>query len=197
MAVETENTRNVALSLLEAKGMEWRRVGKGQRFVIHAQNDQKTIRVLVKVASRGSAMVRTDIDDAEKAVISGFSSDVDSVLFAVGGRDNKEISAYLVPIKEVEEAYRSTHGKWRAKRPTGTKNMTWVIWFNDSGDADCNDFHQIWEHYCIGTYSTSTMRVVDSERQMVVKGISIEEAKAGLATYFNVNPNNVKIAIEY
>ena len=144
MAKETEYTRNIALSLLEQKGMEWERVGRGQRYVVRIKGNEKLVRALVKVASKGSAMVKTDIDDAENAKISGFSADVDHVLFAIGNVDSNKVSAYLVPISEVEKAYRSTHSAWRTKRPTGSETCS----SRTSGDGVISDGIRLMQRCC-------------------------------------------------
>jgi len=199
METETAETRAAALSLLEAEGMEWARVGKGQRFVIHIHKGEEPLRALVKVASRGSAMVRTDIDDADKATISGFKDDVDHVLFAVRSPETREVSAYLVPLSEAEEAYRSTHRAWRAKRPNpDNDNTTWVLWFTDRGDPDCNGFHKTWTRYRIGGSGIPVASEgAYSRMEEAGGGLSIEEAKAGLATRFKVPTANIRISIEY
>jgi hypothetical protein len=197
MAISTESNRNTALQLLELAGKSWKRIGKGQRFVIQVDRSGETISALVKVASKGSAMVRTDVDDAEEAKISGFTDDVRFVFFAIGNPKTLTVSAYLVPIEEVEAAYRASHRKWRDNHPTGTENTTWVLWFNDSGDADCNGYHRKWEHYRIGESDTPMERTISADKQGSVSGLSIEEAKVGLARRFNVDPANVKIVIEY
>lgn len=195
---ETEMTRNAALSLVAAEGMRWNRVGRGQRFVVHIERDLGLVRALVKVASRGSAMVRTDIDDSDKATLSGFKDDVDHVLFAVKSPDSGDVAAYLVPIGEVEEAFRSAHRAWRARRPKiDNDNTTWVIWFTDRGDPDCNRFHEKWSHYRIGRSSVPAELHSSVEHPARPLGLSIEEAKAGIAARFNVAPAQIRITIEY
>lgn len=199
MTAETDNTRETALSILEAKEMRWERKGSGQRFVVHINQGLSTIRALVKTASRGSAMVRTDIDDADKAKIIGFKDDVSDVLFAVGDPVSNEVSAYLVPIKEVEAAYRSTHRVWKSHHPMGDENTTWVIWFNERGNADCNGFHLKWAHYRIGSRKLPSLLVNEPRAIGNLKhadGLTITQAKQRLALSLGIDPSCIKITIE-
>jgi len=200
MSPQTDATRNAALSILEAHGMSWVRVGRGQRFVVHIEGaGRKKVRALVKAASLGSAMVRTDRDDADSAKLLGFEADVDHVLFAVGSRDSTEIVAYLVPIKEVEAAYRSGHRVWRSTHAVRNENTTWVLWFNDSGTTpECNGFDRKWAQYRVGTSSPTAH--VSGDPSAVGHGgnnSAIEDAKGLIAARLGVSPDQVKIVIEY
>ena len=199
MTIETDATRDTALSILIESGMQWERKGSGQRFVVHIKQSLSTVRALVKTASRGSAMVKTDIDDAEKANISGFKDDVTHVLFAVGDPLSNEVTAFLVPIREVEDAYRSTHKVWKSHHPTGEENTTWVIWFNDRGNADCNGFHLKWAHYRIGSRNLIIKPENESKafgNQKHANGLTIAQAKQGLALSLGIDPSCIKITIE-
>jgi hypothetical protein len=200
MTPQTEQTRAAALRIVEEQGYQVERVGKGQRFVVHLTKDGQRRRALVKVASLGSAMVRTDVDDADRAKISGFESDVDSVLFAVGERNSTSVSAYLVPISVVEEAYRSSHRVWRSTRPIKAVNLTWVIWFNDAGAPECSGFARTWSHYRLGNNARGPGRAsvelpspADHDRLQR----AIESAKQRIAAEGRLRPDQVKIVIEF
>jgi hypothetical protein len=191
MTKMTDATRTNALSILEKLGMRWRRVGRGQRVVVHIDASSGAKRALVKTASLGSAMVRTDSGNSDEANLSGFGPDVDHVLFAVGTRGSPEVAAYLVPIEEVEEAYRSCHRAWQARHPATTDNRTWVIWFNDAGDPDCNGFHTKWAKYRL---DDSSGRSAQQEMAPILP--SIGEIKAQIAAHHRVSADKVRIAIE-
>lgn len=199
MSLETESTRNAALAILVAEGLIWVRVGKGQRFVVRISGGDRITTALVKTASRGSAIVRADIDDADRAKLSGFATDVSHVLFAIGNKDNGTVETYLVPLREVEVAYRETHRAWRANHMAGGDNTTWVIWFNDQGNQDCNGFHRKWANYRIGSSLPKGDRVSKDAILNHAKpkdGLTIDEAKRRLAVSLGIDPSNIKIVIE-
>jgi hypothetical protein len=148
MANETDGTREAALAVIINRGMHWRRVGKGQRFVVDITKGKKTFRTLVKTASYGGAMVRADSVN-DDAVISGFGADVEYVLFAVGLRETEEVAAYLVPFNVVEKAYRSSDRRsWEKNRDAGA---VWIIQFAGAGDRPSSGFVEKWREYLIGT----------------------------------------------
>jgi hypothetical protein len=193
MTVETETTRAKALDILSGSGTTWNRVGKGQRFVVHFHRDGRLVRALVKVASRGSAMVRTDDDDADLATLSGFGNDVDHVLFAVGEKNSRleRVEAYLVPIEEAEMAFRNSHKGWKAKHPSSKPNTTWVIWFDASGDDACNRYSAKWKRFNIG--ASLTLRGEDGSTPRAA--LTIPEAKRLLAQSLGVRPEDIKITV--
>jgi hypothetical protein len=147
MSEESQETRKVALSLLNDAGMKWTRIGNGQRFIVDVDNGKNTRRALVKTASKGGAMVLASSVD-ENATISGFNGDFDDVLFGVGYRDTDEVAAYLVPAKEVEAAYRS---KSRHSPHKNGNSAVWILRFGGPGDETWNGFSAKWRHYRIGT----------------------------------------------
>lgn len=191
MSAETEETRKRAFSLIEKAGWSLSRIGKGQRYVVAINNPGSgtTIKALVKTASRGSAMVKTNSDNADDAKLSGFGDDIDHVLFAVGDPASGSVSAFLVPAAIVEEAYRKAHREWRANRPHSNANTTWVLWFNNGGSPEANGFAEKWKGHLVGT----------EERPATASGqetLSIAEAKERLARTFGVSPASIKISIE-
>lgn len=194
MAKQTEMTRDAALSILESQGMRWQRVGRGQRFVAHIATGRDTVRALVKVASLGSAIMTTDSDDPDKAKLSGFGPDVDHVLFAVRDPSTSEVAAYLVPKDEAERAYRETHRAWRKRHPKSPPNTTWVLWFTEGRDPDCNRFHQKWAQYRVGSRPSAGDASEGVPQRLTAPALA--EEKARLAARLGVPANRIRIVIE-
>lgn len=143
MGTEAEATRQAALSLVVDAGMKWSRVGKGQRFVVDIIKRKKTVRALVKTASKGGALVRAE-SIANDAVISGFDRDIDYVLFAVALPDQDDVAAYLVPFDVAEEAFRaSDRHSWNK----AGNYAVWVIGFAGAGNRTSNGFAMKWSEF--------------------------------------------------
>ena len=193
MSIETEVTRQKALESLRSSGVEWSRVGKGQRYLVAIVKDGVTSKALVKVASRGSAMFRTSSDDAEAAELSGFGSDINYVLFAVGYPNDRfeKVEAYLVPVSVVDAAVRRSHSDWRNARPDSNPSQTWVIWFNASGAKEANNFADKWKEYRCGT--SLTLRGDGPQEEPL---LTLAEAKRQLAQSLGVDQDRIKITIE-
>lgn len=198
MAIETEATRQAALSVIERKGMKWSRVETGNlnRFVVNVIKGDKTIRVLVKTASKGGALVKAD-SIANDAVISGFDGDINYVLFAVGLPDQDDVAAYLVPFDVAEEAFRSSD------RRSWNKKETWAVWvlqFAGPGNRTSNGFVMKWREYLIGTTGSHTPRPPhpnkESSERNASKKLTIAEAKRLLAISLGVPSSNITITIE-
>jgi hypothetical protein len=196
MGVQTPATRAAALSILETRGISWTRVGRGQRFVIHLEISGRPVRALVKVASLGSVMVRTD-READDAKISGFKSDVDHVLFAVGRRASAAVEAYLVPIAEVDAAYRSAYRAWRSTHEMKAENRTWVLRFDEYGTLpECDRFSEKWARYLVGT-TEQVPRIPSVVGPDAHKDSVVENAKQIVAAGLGVAIEKVKIIVEY
>jgi len=195
MANDTETTRQMALTVLEKNGFKWERVGKGQRYVVRLEKNGEESFALLKVASLGSAMVRTSDDDTDSATISGFGPDIDYVLFAVGDATSqtaRTIRAFLVPASEAEGAFREAHRDFRANSPNSQPSSTWVISFFGKGYPAGNDFARKWANYEIG----SAMSVSSPTVEQTSQKLTVAEAKRLLAESFGVSPENIKIVIE-
>lgn len=193
MTLETEVTRQKALEALRSSGIEWSRVGKGQRFIVELLRNGIASRALVKVASRGSAMFRTTSDDADVAELSGFGPDIDFVLFAVGYPNDRheKVEAYLVPLNEVDAAVRQSHRDWRRARPESNPSETWVIWFDNAGAPEANCFAEKWKTHRVGLSLTLRGESSSDEPQL-----TIADAKRRLAKSLGVDQDRIKILIE-
>jgi hypothetical protein len=178
MATATDGTRQAALSILSGKGLNWTRVGNGQRFIVEITRDNKTVSALVKTASYGGAMVSAS-SIGNDAVISGFDGDVDYVFFAVGSRDTGEVAAYLVPFDVAEKAYRATDRRsWHKDREAGA---VWLLNFLGSGSKPGNGFAKKWHDYLIGTTDQREPLQVDrteKENSPVIAPTKIAEVMA-------------------
>lgn len=195
MANDTETTRQMALAVMQKNGFKWGRVGKGQRYVVRLEKQGHESFALLKVASLGSAMVRTSDDDTDSASISGFGPDVDHVLFAVGDATSqgvRTIRAFLVPAKEAEEAFREAHRDFRANSPNSQPSSTWVISFFDKGYPAGNGFAKKWAAYEVGSVMSAGSPISEETSEK----LTIAEAKRLLAESFGVAPENIKIVIE-
>lgn len=193
MTLDTEITRQRALDALQSSGLEWSRVGRGQRYVIELRKNATTYRALVKVASRGSAMFRTSSDDPDTAELSGFSSDIDYVLFAVGYPNDRleKVEAYLVPVAIVDQAVRQSHREWREARPDSNPSDTWVIRFDNSGANEANGYAERWKLHRVGLSLT-----LHGDQPQNEAPLTIAEAKRRLANSLGVEQDRIKISIE-
>jgi hypothetical protein len=195
MTIETERTRNAALKILDRLGIEWRRTGKGQRFVIEFSYKGRAVSALVKTASRGGAIARASSDDPDDATLSGFGQDITDVFFAVANPYSGEVSAYLVPAVTAENAWKEAHRAFRATHRNGKANTTWVIHFNDVGSSsESNGYQRKWARYLLGDADPIGLSGAPHNR---LPGLSIEEAKQGLSERFAVPIDSIRITIEH
>lgn len=149
------------------------RIGKGQRWVIKLADGKM---VMLKTSLADSIMVKTDVKSPEDAVISGFADDVDHVLLATG--QVGELKAYLIPRDVLERTFRAHQRKWM----DDTKhegNTTWVI----------NDVSR---HFAQYSYQLEGKAAEASDGKL-----SPEEAKIGLARFFNTTPDKINISVTY
>jgi len=188
MSEKSEEVRNVALSLVNSAGMKCTRVGRGQKFVVDIDDGHNTKRALVKTAAKGGAMVYASSVD-KNAEISGFDSGLDSVLFCACNPDTDLVDAFLVPLAEAEEAYRSKS----RHSPRKAGGAMWIIGFYDTGEP-WNGFAEKWQKYKIRTSNTASSTAIP---RLEVRPLTIEQAKAGLAAQYKVNPEAIKITMEW
>lgn len=184
----TEQTRATGIDGLRIAGWQAKLANVGPRYTVTLSKNGKNIRALVKVASKGSAMVKTTDDDADSARISGFGPDVSHVAFFVRMPANDdEVHVYVVPISVAEAAFREAHRAWRDRIGPGPQNTTWVIWFqSQTGDADCNGFADKWASFKVGSGKVSE----------TPRPLTVEQAKAGIALHYGVEQSQVRISID-
>ncbi len=141
------------------------RIGKGQRWVIQLSDGK---RAMLKTSLYDNIMVKTDVPSPEDATLSGFTSDVDHVLAVTG--DIGSLSAYLIPIDEVERKFRAGQRKWMNEDPENRSNTTWSL-------------------YNIGSLFS------EYEYDLELRAITPEEAKRRLAVHFNTTPDKININV--
>lgn len=116
--------------------------------IVHAADGT---RALLKTAATG-AMIVTTRSTANDAPVVGFDADVTHVLAGVSLPGKRIVTAYLVPLKVVEEAYRRNNREWMAlgdRKPT----TTWVLRFKFRCDRHYGHAMDIkWAEYVMGTY---------------------------------------------
>lgn len=141
------------------------RLGNGQRWVIQLPDGK---RAMLKTSLNDNIMVRTDVPNPESAVISGFSDDVDHVLAVTGAIGN--LSAYLVPIGIVEDAFRTHQRRWMDEDPENRSNTTWSL--TDLGAR-------------FGAYRF----------EIELQAITPDEARRRLAVHFQTTPDKINISV--
>jgi hypothetical protein len=189
---DTEATRLAALAQLEPAGIKWTLVKTGQRHLIDFNIGGSPGRALVKTGSLGQAIVKSSEDDPDRARLSGFSDDLSHVLFAIGTRSGTGVDAYLVPRDEAESAWRENHRAWKATHTASPPNTTWVIRFGGSSKSPYSGFAEKWDRYRVRPSEPPSRESVKVQND---PGLSPEQAKRGLAIFFGVKPDNIKIII--
>lgn len=178
----TKATRKAALEVVEAAGYTVTRIGAGQRYVYRLERGGQTWRALLKIASASNLIGKVDVPDADLGKLSGFGPDVDHVLIGVRIRGTDEVSVFLVPIGEVDAAFRDGFRAWAAEHPeTAHRNRSWVLHFHRTGHPDCGFFHEKWARYRI---------------EPAAPDAQIEAARELLAARHGVAPERVRFLID-
>lgn len=141
------------------------RIGNGQRWVVQLADGK---RAMLKTSLNDNIMVKTDMPTPESAVLSGFTDDVDHVLAVTGPIG--ALAAYLIPMKIVENEFRTQQRRWMDKDPENRGNTTWSL-------------------------SNLGARFPAYKYDIELRGITPDEAKRRLAVHFRTTPDKINIAV--
>lgn len=141
------------------------RIGNGQRWVIELADGKKA---MLKTSLNDNIMVKTDVPTPEDAVLSGFTNDVDHVLAVTGPIG--DLQAYLIPVKIVENEFRTQQRTWMDADPANRSNTTWSL-------------------------SNLGGRFAKYKYDIELRGITPDEAKRRLAVHFRTTPDKINIAV--
>jgi hypothetical protein len=141
------------------------RIGNGQRWVIQLSDGK---RAMLKTSLNDNIMVKTDVPTPEDAVLSGFTDDVEYVLAVTG--EIGDLQAFLIPVKVVENAFRTRQRAWMDADPENRSNTTWAL-------------SNLGGHFTEYKYDIE------------VKAITPDEAKRRLAVHFRTTPEKINISV--
>jgi len=187
MGFLTDDVRNSAIKIMADVGNPATRVGRGQRWVVKLADGKQA---LVKTAGKGGLMSKAASSDPDSKM-SGFGDDVSHVLCAVGNPEDGTVTAYLIPIDVVEEAFRRCYREWLKTHPN-SNNTTWVIHFPKRGlDYYGDGMAEEWSQYRVGTAALIESRTVAKSEPRAI----LDAARADIAEAYGVEPDQVTISV--
>lgn len=204
MANYTDATREASYVAARQSGYTVERVapneagGKGMRRVLRLKKGRKEYLAQEKVCSKGAAIIRSaDKGTGIDSPLSGIDEHVDHVFFAVRYPESSKIDVFLVPSEVAESAWKAARKEWLENKSTRKPNDLWTIYFYKKGGLKNSAYSTAWEKYKIssGTVDVSDDESYSSDGEHKASGLSIEEAKNGLAERFNVSPDAISISI--
>jgi hypothetical protein len=184
MDFTSSDLREAALRIMDTAGNPATRFNKGQQFLIK-MTDGTTANL--KTAAKGGLMVKTRSTDNHAEII-GFNAGVSHILAAVLLPGEDIVTAYLIPLEVVEEAYRRNNREWSAQAPDRA-STTWVLKFNETK----NNYYGVnmaeeWDQYRIG--STSLAEIDHTPKAV------LERARGQIAHAYGVETDQVKISVD-
>jgi hypothetical protein len=189
MTYDTQTIRDAAFSIMENLDNPASRTSSGQQWLVELKDGTKAN---LKTAAKGTLMVKTKAPENDADIV-GFNADVSHILAAVSLPGETTVTAYLIPLKVVESAFRRNNMEWCAKgRKQGT---TWALHFEHvEKDYFGWDMATVWSEYAVGSIELPAADKVFADKDLN-RSLTIAEAKKGLSLTFGVDEGAIEITI--